>query len=129
MPIVSSSANILDNDRLNGSHKVVSQVCASINNVFSGDELFFDLENDNNSANFILNETETQVCVDFSSCHNDFTNTSCFTKLLGGFLYDNIEDEPDLTPRDITLTVSRILILKNVLKIFYITIGSVIKLL
>uniref|UniRef100_A0A1X7V4J9 Cadherin domain-containing protein n=1 Tax=Amphimedon queenslandica TaxID=400682 RepID=A0A1X7V4J9_AMPQE len=100
--IVSPSATILDNDRLDDNHRVVSQVCASINNVFSGDELFFDLENDNSSANYILNETETEVCVNFSSCA--FANTSCFTTLLMGFMYDNIEDEPDLTPRNITLT-------------------------
>lgn len=110
--IVSPSATILDNDRLDDSHKVITQVCASIDNVFSGDELFFYLEFDNSSASYILNDTETEVCVNFSSCHNDFTNTSCFTTLLTGFMYDNIEDEPNLTPRNITLTVSQLLLSK-----------------
>ena len=87
-------------------HKVVTQVCASIDNYYRGDEIFFDLPNAENVSDLIFNISDSEVCVDFNSCNSNFSDTTCFSNLLRGFLYSNDEDEPNLTVRRIIITVS-----------------------
>lgn len=59
-----------------------------------------------NSSLVTVEMNNSKLCIDFSSCNNDFTDDSCFNDLLLGIEFNNTLDEPDLTDRTISLTVS-----------------------
>ena len=59
-----------------------------------------------NSSFVTVEMNNSKLCIDFSSCDNDFTDDSCFNSLLLGIEFNNTLDEPDLTDRTISLTVS-----------------------
>ena len=59
-----------------------------------------------NSSFVTVEMNNSKLCIDFSSCDNDFTDDSCFNNLLLGIEFNNILDEPAVTDRTISLTVS-----------------------
>lgn len=107
--ILDTTATITDDDN-RISDDVVTQVCANITNPQLGDELSFDL----NISTVLLSDGSV-LCVDLKPCKNDFIDDTCFNDVLQGIEYNNTKDEPNLTQRIITLTVSCIYIYKCVL--------------
>lgn len=97
--IVGGNGTIIDADQYVQDHKRVDTVCIAINQPLPGDQLVFD-----GSLN-LFNETNTSSCINFSGCDNSF-NSSCFNNLLMGVRFNNSEDEPNLSDRTITFTVS-----------------------
>lgn len=97
--IIAPSSTITDADDT-ASHRMVTRVCASVTNPYTGDLV-------NSSAPTTERLNNTNICVSLESC--GFTNTTCVSSVLNSIVYDNTEDEPDLADRIITITVTQML--------------------
>ena len=120
--VVGPHATIIDKDE-RPDHKNVSYFCASIKYPKEEDELSYlyhdyllPLKDDSNdsvlgsgSAEQDMSDDNSRVhhlCVNLTSCNNDFINTSCFYNLLSAVQFQSIADEPNLDNRTVSFTVS-----------------------
>ena len=101
VPITGPSATIQDSDNM-PEHQRVDHVCADFMEQHDGDEIFL------NSSDISVSKTSNgSICIDVSSCNNDFSNQTCFNSILTSIIYNNTEDEPVVASRVILLTVSK----------------------
>ncbi len=115
--IVGPFATIRDDDGTI-THQTVSHFCITIENSKPEDNLY--LASDKQMYEIVfeadfgsgeasgLQDTEVykRLCVNVSSCNNDFTDSSCFYSFLSAVTFSVSEDEPNLDSRNISFTVS-----------------------
>ena len=134
--IVGAFATIIDNDdRLD--HQTVSHFCVTIDNPkLEDDVLYLALDNEyeiipevdyeqGSGSSFI---DSVNLCVNVTSCNNDFTNISCFYSFLSAVQFSSLKDEPNLETRNVSFTVSYTIVNANILVVILPVIFSVLRL-
>ena len=102
--IVGPYATITDRDLHKPEHDIVDTICISILHPLPGDQLL----TTNISSDSLFNITATSLCINVTSCDNNFDSSSCYRNYLKGVWFNNSEDEPNLQNRSIVFTVSSI---------------------
>ena len=99
--IVGSNATFTDEDYLI-IHQAVTHFCVEILYPQSGDEVRAPSLN----YSYIFEDTYTRLCINVTSCDNDFPDYMCLNHFLRAVMFNNSLDEPAVVDRSIEFTVS-----------------------
>ena len=102
--IVGPYPTITDSDLHKPEHDIVDTICITIFHPLPGDQLL----TTNISSDSLFNITAASLCINVTSCDNNFVSSSCYRNYLKGVWFNNSEDEPNLQNRSIVFTVSSI---------------------
>lgn len=100
--VTGSAATIRDSDNI-PDHQRVDRVCVEFAEPYDGDSVVLD----SNNTESVSDTANGGICIDFSTCNNDFVSDTCFNSILTSIKYASTEDEPVVAERTIRLTVSK----------------------
>lgn len=100
--VTGSAATIRDSDNI-PDHQRVDRVCVEFAEPYDGDTVVLD----SNNTESVSDTANGGICIDFSTCNNDFVSDTCFNSILTSIKYASTEDEPVVAERTIRLTVSK----------------------